>query len=311
LGNTGLSVSALGLGCNGLGAWIDPDEGHRIIRAALDAGITFFDTADSYGLTQSEVQLGQALGRQVNDVVIATKIGQAVPEAGLIGGASKAWIEEATEGSLRRLGRDRIDLLQLHFPDPATPWEETLTALDRLRHDGKVRAVGVCNLTPDELRDAVAVGRNIGTDGLASIQFEWSAVSRDAEAALVPAARVCGLGLLPYFPLCQGILTGKYCPSAPLPEQSRLARWGDMGRAALGSPKMSAALRLADYAKGQGISLIELALGWLLAQDGIASIPVGASTAAQVRENARAVGWKPTPADIAAIDEITLRQAAP
>lgn len=304
IGATDLSVSELGLGCNGFGSWVDAAETDRIVGTALDHGITFFDTADCYGMTWSETYLARALGPNLNSVVIATKFGKALPEAGLEGGASHGAIERAVEGSLQRLRRDRIDLLQLHFPDYHTPWAETFTALDRLVRDGKVRAIGCCNLMEKELLDAMEVCDAIGKARFASLQFEWSAVMREAEQALVPTARGLGLGLLPYFPLSQGLLTGKYRPETPIPEGSRLARWGVAGQDALKSPRMALAMRLAAFAEMRGRTLTELALGWLLAQVGVASIPAGVSRADQVIANADAISWQPSTDELGAIDQI-------
>lgn len=305
LGHTNLDVSALGLGCNGFGAWVEPAEVDQIVGAALDGGVNFFDTADSYGMTRSECYLAQALGARLNDVVIGTKFGECLLDVGLEGGASKGWITQAVEGSLKRLGRDWIDLLQLHFPDTHTPWAETLETLDRLIEQGKVRAIGCCNLTAGDVHHATQAADVLGLTRFCSIQFEWSVVKRDAERELVPASRDAAMEILPYFPLSQGLLTGKYRPSLPLPAGSRLERWGLAGTHALRGPRMAMAMKLEEFAKERGRTLLELALGWLLAQDGIASVPVGASDAAQVTANIDSISWKPSAEELAAIDRIS------
>ena len=303
LGTSGLVVSAVGLGCNTLGATVPPDAVPALVSAALDAGITLFDTADFYGGVpgQSEELLGAALGTRRDDVIVATKVG--LDPGGLNGpdwGArgSRRYIRRAVEGSLRRLGTDYIDLYQLHAPDPLTPIEETLSALDDLVRAGLVRYTGSSNFAGWQVVDANWSAQAAGTAGFVSAQNEYSLLRRDAEAELVPAAARTGVGIMPYYPLASGLLTGKYRRGHPAPSGSRLER----RPARLAAADFGRIEALEQVAGERGISLLTLAIGGIAAQPGVVTVVAGARTPEQVRQNATAISWVPTHEDLAAID---------
>ena len=306
LGDSGLTVSVVGLGCNNLGGRLDADATRAVVGAALDAGITLFDTADSYGADRdgsSEVLLGEALGRRRDDVVVATKFGSRVdgrngPDWGRRG--ARRYVVRAVEASLQRLGTDRIDLYQHHHPDPTTPVEETLAALDDLVHAGKVLYVGTSNLAAWQAVDADWTARTRGLARPVSAQNHYSLLEREAERELVPALLRCGVGLLPYYPLANGLLTGKYRRDAPPPPGTRLS-----GREAeLTAAVFDRVEALAAYAEERGRSLLDVAVGGLAAQPAVASVIAGATTADQVRANAAAGAWEPSADDLAVLDTI-------
>lgn len=304
LGDSGLTVSTAGLGCNTFGATLDPDGVRGVVDAAVDAGVTLFDTADVYGGTpgQSEELLGAALRGRRDDVVVATKFGMDV--RGLNGtdwGArgSRRYVRRAIEGSLRRLGTDHVDLYQLHAPDPATPVEETLAALHELVVEGKVRYLGSSNFAAWQVVDADWAARTAGSTPFVSAQNRYNLLDRDAEADLVPACEHVGVGILPYVPLASGLLTGKYRRGQGAPEGSRLARMPHRLAAADFDRIDSLAALAADW----GVDLPTVALGGLAAQPAIASVIAGARTPDQVRANVRAALWEPTLEQLAAIDE--------
>ena len=307
LGTSGLMVSVVGLGTNNLGLKLDMQESREVVHAALDAGITLFDTADGYGA--SEERLGELLKGRRDDVVIATKFGTDVRSRGLDNGedwgarASRRYIRRAIESSLRRLKTDWIDLYQLHRPDGGTPIEETLSALDDLVHEGKVRYLGHSNFTGWQVADAEWTARDHGFQRFVSAQNEYSLLNRGIEADLVPALRHYGIGLLPFFPLANGILSGKYQRGEPLPPGSRLQVWGQEGRLTEGV--FDIVDRLCRFAGERGITLLDVAIGGLAAQPTVASVIAGATTAQQVQANARAVRWSPTAEDLAKLDLIT------
>ena len=303
LGTSGLVVSAVGLGCNTLGATVPPDAVPALVSAALDAGITLFDTADFYGGVpgQSEELLGAALGTRRDDVIVATKFGMDTgglngPDWGARG--SRRYIRRAVEGSLRRLGTDYIDLYQLHAPDPLTPIEETLSALDDLVRAGLVRYTGSSNFAGWQVVDANWSAQAAGTAGFVSAQNEYSLLRRDAEAELVPAAARTGVGIMPYYPLASGLLTGKYRRGHPAPSGSRLER----RPARLAAADFGRIEALEQVAGERGISLLTLAIGGIAAQPGVVTVVAGARTPEQVRQNATAISWVPTHEDLAAID---------
>ncbi|MET9958361.1 aldo/keto reductase [Streptomyces sp. NPDC006326] len=305
LGRSGLRVSAVGLGCNNFGGRLDARATRAVVDAALDAGVTLFDTADIYGgRGGSERHLGQALKGRRDQVVLATKFGFAGmdmeygPAAGSRGG--RAYIRRAVEESLRRLDTDHIDLYQLHSPDPATPVAETLAALTELVAEGKVRYIGHSNFSAWQLAEAAHVARETGAAPFVSAQNEWSLLERSAEAELLPAARHYGVGVLPYFPLANGLLTGKIRRGAPVPPGSRLE-----GRPAyLTEERLDTVEALAALAGRHGRTVLELAIGWLLAQPGCASVIAGATSAEQVRANAAVAGRPLEPELLAEIDVI-------
>lgn len=304
LGNSGLSVSVAGLGCNMLGSTVPPAEVPALIGAALDAGITFFDTADVYGnpAGASEELLGAALGSRRADVVVATKFGMDMrgangPDWDARG--SRRYMMRAVEASLRRLGTDWIDLYQLHAPDPATPVQETLSALDDLVRQGKVRYVGLSNVTGWQLADAVWTADQGGLAPVVSVQNRWSLLARGVEGEVVPAAEHYGVGLLPYTPLASGLLTGKYRRGEAAPAGTRLTLIPER----LATADFDRIDALTALAAGWGIPVATLALGWLAAQPTVGSVISGARTAEQLRANVAALEWRPDAAQLAAIDE--------
>ncbi|MGW1776111.1 aldo/keto reductase [Streptomyces sp. NPDC002104] len=300
LGSSGLQVSAIGLGCNNFGGRLDAKATRTVVDAALDAGITLLDTADIYGgAGGSESHLGKALKGRRDQVVLATKFGfHGVdmgygPAAG--SRAGRAYIRRAVEASLTRLGTDHIDLYQLHSPDPAVPVAETLAALTELVTEGKIRYIGHSNFSGWQLAEAAHVARETGAAPFVSAQNEWSLLQRSAERELVPAALHYGVGVLPYFPLANGLLTGKIRRGAPVPAGSRLE-----GRDAyLTDERLDIVEALAALADKHGRTVLELAIGWLSAQPGCASVIAGATSAEQVRANA-AVADRPLDAELLA-----------
>ncbi|HEX5532970.1 MAG TPA: aldo/keto reductase [Actinomycetales bacterium] len=305
LGASGLMVSAVGLGCNNFGSRVDEAGTREVVHAALDAGITLFDTADSYGGTagRSEELLGRVLGTRRAEVVLATKFGSDLggvngPDWGARG--SRRYIRTAVEASLRRLGTDWIDLYQLHWPDPVTPMDETLAALDEIVREGKVRYIGHSNLSAWHAVDADWIARSNGTTPFISAQNEYSLLNRSVEAELVPACEHLGLGLLPYFPLASGLLTGKYRRGAAAPQGTRLASVPSRLEAA----DFDRIEALERFAADRGIGLLDVGIGGLAAQPAVASVIAGATKPDQVRANAAAGAWAPTAEDLVLLDEI-------
>ncbi|WP_330300013.1 aldo/keto reductase [Streptomyces sp. NBC_00503] len=300
LGNSGLQVSAIGLGCNNFGGRLDVRATRGVVDAALDAGITLLDTADIYGgLGGSETQLGEVLKGRRDQVVLATKFGYHSMDMGYGAAAGsrggRAYIRRAVEESLRRLQTDHIDLYQLHSPDPAVAIGETLAALTELVAEGKIRYIGHSNLSGWQLAEAAHVARETGATPFVSAQNEWSLLQRSAERELVPAALHYGVGVLPYFPLANGLLTGKIRRGAPVPAGSRLE-----GRDAyLTEARLDIVEALAALAEKHGRTVLELAIGWLGAQPGCSSVIAGATSAEQVRANA-AVADRPLDAELLA-----------
>lgn len=307
LGVSGLVVSVVGLGTNNLGMKLDADASAEVVHAALDCGITLFDTADSYGA--SEERLGELLQGARDDVVLATKFGSDVRPRGLSNGedwgarGSRRYIRRAVEASLRRLRTDWIDLLQMHRPDDATPIEETLSALDDLVHEGKVRYLGSSNFTGWQVADAEWTARTRGLQRFVSAQNEYSWLSRGLEVDVVPALEHYGIGLLPYFPLASGLLTGKYRRGEGAPADSRIAAWGMQDR--LTDDVFDVVERLESFAAARDVELLDVAIGGLAAQPAVASVIAGATSRAQVARNVAAGAWTPTLADLAELDDIT------
>ncbi|MEU4365146.1 aldo/keto reductase [Promicromonospora sp. NPDC023987] len=312
LGRSGLSVPVIGLGCNNLGRTGTPSEtsegARALVDAAVDAGVTFFDTADSYGARPglSEELLGAALQGRRDDVLVATKFGLDVRGAnGADFGArgSRRYIVRAAEASLRRLGTDWIDLYQLHTPDPATPVDETLAALDDLVRSGKVRYVGHSNLKGWQVADAEHVARSLGSGGgtrFVSAQNEYSLLSRGVEREVLPAAKAYGIGLLPYFPLANGLLTGKYSGGAR-PDGSRLVI---AKRHLLETAPWEALDRFGTFCRERGVMETDVAFSWLLSRPEVSSVIAGATRPEQVRANAQAWTWTPTAEDLAELNQI-------
>lgn len=305
LGRSGLQVSVVGIGCNAFGTRIDEDRTKEVVHAALDAGVTFFDTADTYGRGASEVLLGRALGARRGDVVLATKAGMDMggmngPDWGAR--ASRRYLRRALEASLTRLGTDYVDLYQLHTPDRVTPIEETLSVMDDVVREGKVRYVGCSNFTAWELVDADWTARTSHLTPFVSAQNEYSLYNRAAEAELVPACEALGVGLLPYFPLAYGLLTGKYARGEAAPEGTRLAASNQAAR--LEGADWDRIEALESYARACGRTMLEVAIGGLAAQPAVASVIAGATRAEQVHANVEAAQWEPTADERAALDEL-------
>lgn len=309
LGKSGLTVSVVGLGCNNLGRANTATESQAgtdaVVTAALDAGVTLFDVADSYGREPglSEAMLGKALAGRRDEAVVATKFGMDMrgangPDFGARG--SRRYIIRAVEASLRRLGTDWIDLYQFHTPDPRTPIDETLSALDDLVTSGKVRYLGHSNRAGWQIAEAEFVARAAGGARFISAQNHYNLLDRRAELEVIPAAEAFGLGVLPYFPLANGLLTGKYSPDTA-PEGSRLshtrtnlvhdADWGQLKR-------------FSAFADERGLTEIQVAFSWLAAQPAVSSVIAGATRPEQIRQNAAAVAWVPAPDELAELDGI-------
>jgi aryl-alcohol dehydrogenase-like predicted oxidoreductase len=306
LGDSGLTVSVVGLGCNNFGRRLDAARTDVVVNAAVDAGITLFDTADIYRGEHgfSEELLGKALGSRRDQVVIATKFGgdmQGVngPDWGVRG--SRRYIRKAVESSLQRLGTDWIDLYQLHFPDPVTPIGETLAALSELVAEGKVRYIGSSQFAAWQVVDADWTARSDGLERFISAQNRYSLIDREVEDELVPACEHLGLGILPFFPLSSGLLSGKYKRGETAPEGSRLASQPErLARADF--DKIEA---LDTFAAERDLTLIDVAIGGLAAQPAVASVIAGATSPEQVEQNVAAGSWQPTAGDLATLDELT------
>ena len=293
LGSSDLDVTVVGLGCNNFGGRIDEPAARAVIDAALDAGVTFFDTADVYGNRGgSEEIIGRALGGRRDQVVLATKFGHDLGDGETARGA-RPYVRKALEASLRRLQTDRIDLYQYHRPDGVTPLEETLEALHELVQEGTVRAIGSSNFTPAMVEEAAAIAAERGLTPFVSEQSEYSWLRRGAEDGLLPASERLGVGFIPYFPLASGLLTGKYAKGEPAPPGTRLH-----GRE-LQDDDLDAVERLRAFGERNGASLLEVAIGGLAAVPGVASVIAGATKPEQVRANAAAGAWEPSAAALA------------
>ncbi len=305
VGTSGLVVSAVGLGCNNFGGRLDLAQTRAVVHKALDLGITLFDTADVYGGGGgSERMLGEILGSRRQDVVLATKFGAAMDDAGRRAGASRGVIMAAVDASLARLNTDWIDLYQLHWPDPATPIEETLRALDDLVRDGKVRHIGSSNVDGRQIIEAHQAARDHGLERFVSAQNEYSLLNRGAERDAIPAMEACGIGLIPYFPLASGLLTGKYRRDA-IPAGTRLATPRAHETVFREHADWALIDALEQYARNRGRTLLELAFGWLLAARVTASVIAGATTPGQVEQNAAAAGWMLTDEERAEVGRLT------
>jgi len=295
-----LDVSVVGLGCNNFGGRLQYDESAAVVHAALDAGVTLFDTADIYGGTRSEEYLGRALGSRRDDIVVATKFGMQVdPERK---GAKPDYVPRALEDSLRRLQTDRVDLYQLHAPDPETPIAETLAALDACVGAGKVREIGCSNFTVAQLQEAEAAVAD-GAARFVSVQNEFSLLRRKAERDVLPECERAGLAFLPYFPLASGVLSGKYRLGQPPPAGTRLS--GVKPREGpLSDDTLEAVDRLSAFAERQGRSMVELAIAWIAAHRPVASVIAGATSPGQVRANVAAADWVLDDKELAEIDTL-------
>ncbi len=307
LGNSGLAVSVVGLGTNNFGLKLDLEQSRAVVHAALDHGISLFDTSDSYG--DSEERLGEILQGKRDDVLIATKFGSDVRRLGQDNGVdwgargSRRYIRRAVENSLRRLRTDWIDLYQIHRPDPATPIEETLSALDDLVHEGKVRYLGHSNFSGWQTADADWVARTRNLERFISAQNEYSLLERGIEADLVPALERYEIGLLPYFPLASGLLTGKYRRGEAAPRGSRIQAW--KRESVLTDDTFDVLEKLEAFAGERSITMLDVAIGGLAAQPAVSSVIAGATSPQQVAANVKAGEWQPTADDLAEIDRIT------
>jgi aryl-alcohol dehydrogenase-like predicted oxidoreductase len=302
LGASGLKVSEVGLGCNNFGMRIDQEATQAVVDAALDAGVTLFDTADIYGGTKSEEFLGKALGKRRNDIVLATKFGMRIGDDPRRMGGSRRWIMRAVEDSLKRLGTDWIDLYQFHAPDPDTPIDETLRALDDLVTQGKVRYIGNSNFTGWQIADADWTAA--GATRFVSAQNQYSLLERKVEFEVLPACEHFGLGFLPFFPLGSGLLSGKYKRGEKPPEGTRLAAWGARGAAALSDKNFDKVEKLTAWAEERDHTILELAFAWLLGHEVVSSVIAGATSAEQVKTNAATAAWALTPEEVEEVGKL-------
>ncbi len=303
LGRSGLRVSVVGLGCNNFGMRCDQAQTRAVVAKALDLGVTLFDTADVYGPRGvSEEYLGKALESRRGDIVLATKFAMPMGDSPLQRGGSRRWVMKAAEASLRRLGTDYIDLYQMHFPDAGTPIEETLRALDDLVRQGKVRYLGCSNFSGWQVVEAAWTAKSASLSPFVSAQNFYNLIERNVERELVPACNAYGLGVLPYFPLASGLLTGKYQRGQAAPAGTRLsaARFA----AALNDKNFDRVEKLAAFAAESGHSLLELAIGWLASQPHVPSVISGATSPEQVEANVRAAEWKLSAAELARVGEL-------
>jgi len=306
LGGSGLRVSVVGLGCNNFGQRTDPDTSRKVIHKAIDLGITLFDTADIYaGRGASEEVLGNVLGDRRKHIVLATKFSKPMSDDGTKQGASRRYIMSAVEASLKRLKTDYIDLYQQHDYDPLTPIEETLRALDDLVHQGKVRYIGNSNFPAWRIAEAELTARQMNVNRFVSCQDEYSLVVRDIEKDLLPAAQEYNLGLLPFFPLASGLLTGKYKSGATPDANTRFAMMPAI-KDRYATPRNEAIVgKLRAFAEARGHTLLELAFSWLAARPQVSSVIAGATRVEQIEANVKAASWMLSAEDMAQIDTIT------
>ncbi len=305
LGNSGLRVSVVGVGCNNFGRALDVEGTRKVVDKAIELGITLFDTADAYGnMGGSEEALGQVLGERRKAIVLATKFGNPMDTAGTLKGASRRYMMTAVEASLRRLKTDWIDLYQVHFPDDATPIDETLRGLDDLVRQGKVRYVGCSNFAAWQMVEAEWIARRDRLTHFISCQNEYSLLVRDIERELVPAMLRYGAGMLPYFPLASGLLTGKYKRNTVMPADGRLVmqqRWADRF---LTDANWRRVERFEQFASKHGRNMLELAFSWLACRPTVSSVIAGATKPEQIEQNVKAAEWALTPDDMAEIDRL-------
>jgi aryl-alcohol dehydrogenase-like predicted oxidoreductase len=315
LGTSDLHVPVLGLGCNNFGYSLDQHQADAVVDACFEEGVVFFDTADYYG--ESELILGAALAGRRDGATVATKFGNDLKgrlDTGTMPRGSRAYIRAAVEASLRRLGTEVIDLYQQHVPDPTTPIEETMHALTELRQEGKIRAFGCSNLSAPTLVTSLHRAEQLGLDRWSSSQNRYNLLERDVEAALIPACMAEGIGLIAYFPLANGLLTGKYRRDAPAPAGARLTEqkvpWRTRAPAGLDLLSEETFARLdplTEFAASRGVTLLEVALGGIAAEPVVSCMIAGATRPEQVRANAAAVAWRPAPEDIADLDRASGR----
>jgi aryl-alcohol dehydrogenase-like predicted oxidoreductase len=308
LGNSGLQVSLAGLGCNNFGMRIDAEQTRAVVHKALDEGITFFDTANIYGgAGKSEEMLGKALGNRRHEIVLASKAGMTMGEGPYNHGGSRRHLIASCEASLRRLGTDYLDLYQIHTPDPSTPEQETLATFDDLVRSGKVRYIGCSNYAGWQLADAIGIARERGLASYISAQNQYNLLDRSIERQLIPACRHFNVGILPFFPLASGFLTGKYRPGTEPPKGTRFASIPRLAGQVLNEGNFAILRQLQEFASARGHTMLEMAVSWLAAQPQISSVICGATRPEQVTENVKAVSWKMSGEELAEIDRITRR----
>ena len=306
LGRSGLIVSAVGLGCNNFGGRVDREATRAVVHKALDLGITFFDTSDTYGdQGASEEYLGSALAGRREEIVLATKFARPMDREGRLQGASRRYIMSAVEKSLKRLNTDRIDLYQQHIADPRTPIEETLRALDDLVRQGKVRYIGCSTLSAWQVVEAQWTSTHLGLDRFVACQERYNLIERQLDEELMAVIQSYGLGLIPFSPLANGLLTGKYRRDTPLPAGARLTTTPRTAERYLTDANWALVERLEAFCAARGHSLLELAFGWLLHRPAVASVIAGATSPEQVAANVRAAGWAPSREDMDEVDRIT------
>ena len=306
LGQSGLRVSAVGLGCNNFGGRIDLEASRKVVHRALDLGITLFDTADAYGERGgSETCLGEILGPRRKDIVLATKFGRPMDAAGKLQGASRGYIMDAVEASLTRLKTDYIDIYWQHIEDPRTPQEETMGALDDLVRHGKVRYIACSTLLSWQVLEANWVAKSQGLEPFIACQERYSLLERDYETNMARMVAAQGLGLVPFSPLANGLLTGKYRRNRELPAGARLTVTERMAERYLTERNWEIVERLAQFCEGRGRSMLELAMSWLASRPAVGSIIAGATRPEQLEENVRAADWALTAEDLRKIDRLT------
>lgn len=306
LGNSGLRVSALGLGGNNFGWWADQETANAVIRAALEKGINFFDTASIYGEGSSEEWLGKALKSVRRQAVIATKFGFPIGKGPNASGGSAHHIRQAVEDSLRRLQTDYIDLYQMHFPDPKTPIDETLRALDDLIRKGSILYIGCSNFTAWQLSDALFTSKMLNLNSFISIQAPYNLINRQIECDLLPCSIAHGLGVITYTPLAGGFLTGKYRKGKRADDSTRFGKFPEWGSMAMTEENFDILGRLDAFAAERGHTVADLAIAWLLSRSGVSTVIAGATNPEQLMANVDAVDWKLSSAEMAEIDQITL-----
>ena len=304
VGRSGLQVSVVGLGCNNFGGRVDAAGTAAVVNKCIEMGITFFDTADVYGRGLSEEFLGPVLKPHRRNIVLATKAAAPMGEGPYWSGLSRKYLIEAVDASLRRLQTDYIDLFQVHFPDAKTPIEETLRALDDIVRAGKVRYIGNSNFAGWQIVEAAWVAKTERLPPFVSAQNEYNLLQRRIETEVVPAAQRYGLGVIPYFPLASGFLTGKYRPGEPPPPGTRLAAQNAPSSRLLNEGNFAVLGRLENFARERGRTMLELAFGWLASKPYVCSVIAGATRPEQVEQNANAAGWRLTQEEMDEIDAI-------
>jgi aryl-alcohol dehydrogenase-like predicted oxidoreductase len=308
LGNSGLKVSVVGLGCNNFGMRIDAEQTRVVVHKALDDGINLFDTADIYGgRGGSETMLGKALGPRRQEVIVASKFGMAMGDGPFMKGGSRRYIMSACDASLKRLNTDYIDLYQIHFPDPETPQEETMSALNDLVRTGKVRYIGHSNFSGVQTADSAWIAKTKGYAPYISAQNQYNLLDRRIEKDLTPACAQFGVGILPYFPLASGFLTGKYKRGEEPSKDTRFGAMSQMAKSALTDPNFATLDKLTEFARSHGHSVLELAIGWLASMPQVSSVISGATKPEQVTANVKAGDWKLSAEELAEIDKIAKR----